>query len=101
MFGGFVANSRSPYATLKADDTSWGWNVGALFNVSDETKVGVSYRSTVKQELEGSLTVDGNPSLAANADVELPDTFSYSASATSSIRNGNCLGTFPGLAGVA
>ena len=76
----FVASSRSPYATLKADDTSWGWNVGALFNVSDATKVGVSYRSTVKQELEGSLTVDGNPSLAANADVELPDTFIFSVS---------------------
>lgn len=73
------------FATLDADDDSWGWNVGALFTVSDATKVGVSYRSKIKHELEGSLSVTGpNPvfntvgSSGANATVELPDTFIFS-----------------------
>jgi len=73
------------FATLDADDDSWGWNVGALFTVSDATKVGVSYRSKTKHELEGSLSVTGpNPvfntvgSSGANASVELPDTFIFS-----------------------
>lgn len=73
------------FATLDADDDSWGWNVGALFTVSDATKVGVSYRSKIKHELEGSLSLAGpNPvfnavgSSGANATVELPDIFIFS-----------------------
>ncbi len=73
------------FATLDADDDTWGWNIGALFTVSDATKLGVSYRSKIKHELEGSLTVTGpDPvfnavgSSGANASVELPDIFIFS-----------------------
>lgn len=70
-------------ATLNADNDAWGWNVGALFNVSPTTKVGVSYRSKIKHDLKGDLTVKGPAAGAsaalttgnARADVELPDTF--------------------------
>lgn len=70
-------------ATLDAGDNSWGWNAGALFTLSQSTKVGVSYRSKIKHELTGSLTVDGpaagaSPALttgSARARVDLPDTF--------------------------
>ena len=83
-FPGF--DLKNTFATLKADDSSWGWNAGVLFNVSEVTKVGLSYRSKVKHELEGSLSFSGdaagNPALGgrttssdASADVELPDTF--------------------------
>ncbi|MDX9839255.1 MAG: outer membrane protein transport protein [Azoarcus sp.] len=75
------------YATLDASSDAWGWNIGALFNVSDATKVGLSYRSSIKHELEGDLKVKGlaagaNAALTtgkAEADVELPDTFILSA----------------------
>lgn len=67
-------------ATLIAQDSSIGWNVGALFTLSQTTKVGVSYRSKIKHELKGDLKgagpaagLVGNNS--ASADVELPDTF--------------------------
>jgi long-chain fatty acid transport protein len=46
-------------ATLSAGDTSWGWNVGALFTLSPSTKVGVSYRSKIRHTLEGDLSVRG------------------------------------------
>ncbi len=70
-------------ATLSADNDAWGWNVGALFTLSPTTKVGVSYRSSIKHDLKGDLTVAGpaagaNAALttgAAKADVELPETF--------------------------
>ncbi|MBL8451908.1 MAG: transporter, partial [Zoogloea sp.] len=70
-------------ATLDAGDNSWGWNVGALFTLSPNTKVGVSYRSKIKHELKGSLAVSGpaagaSPALttgSAMARVDLPDTF--------------------------
>ncbi|WEN43498.1 Long-chain fatty acid transport protein [Thauera sp. GDN1] len=72
----------APLGTLEADDSSWGWNVGALFSVSDVTKVGVSYRSKIKHDLEGSLTVDSSGRVLMNppasASVELPDTFIFS-----------------------
>ena len=78
----------STFATLDADDDSWGWNVGALFNLSDATKVGVSYRSKIKHELKGSLEFSGTAAnrhplttgVSASADVELPDTFILSLS---------------------
>ena len=56
---------------LKGDDTSWGWNAGALFTLSPAMRVGVSYRSPIKYTLEGTL----NGSLPIRADVKLPDTF--------------------------
>ena len=78
-----VAALNRTSATLNASDNSWGWNIGALFTVSPSTKVGVSYRSKIKHELEGGLTVAGpaagaDPRLtsgSAKASVDLPDTF--------------------------
>jgi long-chain fatty acid transport protein len=76
---------------LKADDDSWGWNAGVLLNLSPSTKVGVSYRSSIKHKLDGSLTASGPAALAAfhvsqsgpaTADIELPETFIVSATQT-------------------
>lgn len=58
---------------LSVEDDSWGWNAGALFQVSRATRVGVSYRSAVKQNLDGNLS--GALNAPASAEVELPDTF--------------------------
>ena len=68
--------------TLSADDTNLGWNVGALFTLSPTTKVGLSYRSKVKHNLEGSLKTSGNfvSRTGASARVDLPDTFILSVS---------------------
>ena len=76
-------NVAGTSATLSADNDAWGWNVGALFTLSPTTKVGVSYRSSIKHDLKGDLSVSGpaagaNAALttgAAKADVELPETF--------------------------
>jgi len=82
-----VAALNTSYAKLDVDDDAWGWNVGVLFNLSDTTKLGMSYRSKVKHELTGDLTVSGaNPTLnaagtsKAKVDVDLPDTFIMSVS---------------------
>ncbi|MBR0567934.1 outer membrane protein transport protein [Azoarcus sp. L1K30] len=75
------------YATLDAASDAWGWNAGALFTLSAATKLGLSYRSSIKHELDGDLRVKGLAAGAsaalttgrASADVELPDTFILSA----------------------
>ena len=77
--------AASPLA-LDLKDDSWGWNIGALFTLSPETKVGVSYRSTVSYDLTGNIAVTGpnaainaGGSSGAKADLKLPDTFILSA----------------------
>jgi len=81
------------FAHLKLKDDAWGWNIGLLYQVTDATRVGLSYRSRIKFKADGSLDIrnDGvaippNPllppglpagivqGLPANATVELPDT---------------------------
>ncbi len=38
---------------LEGDDWSWGFNVGALVNLSPETRLGIHYRSKIEQDVEG------------------------------------------------
>jgi long-chain fatty acid transport protein len=56
--------------SLKGDDSTWGWNAGALFTLSPAMRVGLSYRSSMKYTLEGTL----NGATPVRADLELPDT---------------------------
>lgn len=88
-----VAPGTEGISTISGNDSAWGYNFGALFNISPETRVGVAYRSKVKYTLEGSVTFTSVPSalavhaiggpLVANGDVTLPitmpDTFSVSS----------------------
>jgi long-chain fatty acid transport protein len=72
---------------LTLDDWSWGWNVGALFTLAPQTKIGLAYRSKVKYETSGIVNANG-PSVQVNAasssnisaDIDMPDTFVISLS---------------------
>jgi len=77
-----TALAASSSKELDADDDSWNWNIGALFTVAPQTKIGVAYRSTTKYTLNGDISMSG-PSPAFNAaassgaktDVKLPNSF--------------------------
>jgi long-chain fatty acid transport protein len=77
---------------LEADDDGWGWNIGAMFQLSPATRLGISYRSEIDYELEGgvSTTSSGVPVAAASgparADATVPDMFSLSLAHTASDR---------------
>jgi long-chain fatty acid transport protein len=63
---------------LTLDDDAWGWNLGALINLSSETKLGLSYRSKVKYHTSGKIEISGplaSNSSDAKADITLPDVF--------------------------
>ncbi len=70
----------SPFGEISADSWAWGWNIGAMFNITPTSRLGISYRSEVKQDLEGNVTFVGVPApLAAlfpnggvKATVDLP-----------------------------
>lgn len=70
---GELTNSLS---RLTGDDTSWGWNAGALFTLSPAMRVGVSYRSAIQHTLEGQLS--GAVNAPVKADFKLPDTYTLS-----------------------
>lgn len=43
---------------ITGDDYSWGWNVGVLWDVDKNTRVGAQWRSSVKYDVSGNATFD-------------------------------------------
>lgn len=78
--------ARPVTGQVEGDDWAWGWNVGALFDFGQGTRVGLTYRSTISYTIEGDLTYNGAQSPAApvgqnvKAEIKLPDTFSVGLS---------------------
>jgi long-chain fatty acid transport protein len=83
-----AAAGREGTASVKGSDNAFGYNFGAMFKVAPDTRMGVSYRSSVKYHVTGNVTFSGvptatltgiSPALAAafadggvNLDIELP-----------------------------
>ncbi len=67
-------------ATIEGDDYSWGFNLGALWQLSDATRIGLAYRSEVDQKLEGTAQFSVVSALngPVTADLTLPDSASLS-----------------------
>lgn len=74
----FLSSTVLPVA-IEGDDTGWGYNFGLMFQPSEDTRVGLSYRSTVKFDLKGTFTL-GTTAIPITADIETPDTFSLAFS---------------------
>jgi long-chain fatty acid transport protein len=51
-------------ADVSGDDSSWGWNVGMLWQASEQTRVGVAYRSKIKYTVTGSANFS-NPTASS------------------------------------
>jgi long-chain fatty acid transport protein len=78
------ADGRS---AIEGDSWGYGFNLGALVELNDATRIGVHYRSEVEHDIEGDVRFDlPTPALAGvfsnagvKADVTLPASFSLSA----------------------
>jgi long-chain fatty acid transport protein len=99
QLGGPAGLSREGLGQVQGDDWSWGFNVGARVLIGDSARLGASYRSKVKHEIQGTATFNDSPSFLTSgplgalgtglnarfADgpvsgvVELPDTASVAA----------------------
>lgn len=77
-----AVSTSAPQGTLKGDDSAWGYNLGAMFQLSPSTRVGVSYRSAIKFKLEGTQNVASplNVDRAIRAELETPDSASLAVS---------------------
>lgn len=43
---------------IDADSIAWGWNVGMMWSPLENFRVGVSYRSQIRHDAEGDMTID-------------------------------------------
>jgi long-chain fatty acid transport protein len=81
LVGAIGGPGREGLVTLKGTDWAWGWNVGAQFDATPATRIGITYRSRIKVSFSGSVNYADRPlALAgalpdggADADVTLPD----------------------------
>jgi long-chain fatty acid transport protein len=67
-------------AAVKGDDYGWGFNLGALWQLSPSTRVGVAYRSEIDFDLEGDAHFSALPVLDGDvtAKTTMPDSASLS-----------------------
>ena len=85
---GLTPQGRDAAQQLTASDWGYGFNLGALFQISPDMRVGVSYRSQIKYTLSGTSTFSNVPAplntspqlqtSAATADLTVPDSASVS-----------------------
>lgn len=70
-------------AKLEGDDHAWGWNAGALVQITPSTRIGASFRSKINYDLTGDVRVTNaaGAAVVANpirASVTMPDSYSLS-----------------------
>ena len=64
---------------MSGSDTGYGYNLGAMFQLTPATRLGLTYRSKVDLQVEGHLEVPGM-NLPAEVAIDLPDSASLALS---------------------
>ncbi|MDO9366841.1 MAG: outer membrane protein transport protein [Methylotenera sp.] len=75
---------------VKGDDWGFGYNLGAIYQATVDSRIGIAYRSKLSQHLDGGVKfqhpaglsaplVAATPSGGGTADLTLPESFSVSA----------------------
>jgi len=67
-------------AELNADDIGYGFNLGLMIQATPNIRIGASYRSAIKYELEGTVAFSATPlgNGGVKADLKVPDSASLS-----------------------
>ncbi|WP_237218228.1 OmpP1/FadL family transporter [Rugosibacter aromaticivorans] len=71
-----VAAATQRIARLEGDDAAWSYNLGAMFQVSPDTRLGLAYRSRLKFHLDGKQDIQGVLNRNIKAELETPDNLS-------------------------
>jgi long-chain fatty acid transport protein len=50
------------FANVNGDDSAWGWDLGALWDITPDMRIGAHYRSTLQYTVSGQASFD-NPAL--------------------------------------
>jgi long-chain fatty acid transport protein len=68
---------------LNGNDSAWGWNVGALWQINKQTRIGASYRAAIKYTVSGSVNFSNPTALGT-----LPATLAPVGAALANAVNG-------------
>ncbi|WP_083251494.1 OmpP1/FadL family transporter [Acidihalobacter yilgarnensis] len=60
-------------ARVKGHDWAFGWNIGLIYNITPDTRLGLAYRAAVDHKLKGQVTYSHIPALLAS-NPQLADT---------------------------
>jgi long-chain fatty acid transport protein len=74
-------------AKMTGSDSAWGYNVGAMFTLSPQTRIGLSYRSVIKYTVTGDV-VFTNPTVVATAPITPFAAATFNAAIAASTANG-------------
>jgi long-chain fatty acid transport protein len=55
---------------VDASDDAWGWNVGLMWNITPDTRIGAHYRSSIKFDLSGNVNI-GLPTIPQTGNAQL------------------------------
>jgi len=79
---GFAGSAATGVLTLNADDIGYGANLGLLVQATPSTRFGLTYRSSIKYELEGTAGFSGTAGAllgsSVRADLRVPESASAS-----------------------
>jgi long-chain fatty acid transport protein len=77
-----VAAGVQRTAILKGDGDGWGWNIGTTIQLSEASRLGLTYRSKIKIDLQGTQYVVGVPGypISIRSTLETPDSASVALS---------------------
>lgn len=84
--------NASVKSEIDADSWAWGWNIGAMWMPLDNLRFGISYRSKVKHNAKGDLTIS-----SPSSDLQQV----LQANPALAVKVGSLIGTMPGEATVS
>lgn len=89
LAGGALGPNVEARNTTSVDGDVWGFNIGALFDITPATRVGIHYRSSLDYKLDGDTSFSNVPAAVAadprlsngnvKLDLQTPATLSFSA----------------------
>jgi len=59
----------SSTSAVEGDDDAWGWNLGVLWELDDNVRVGAHYRSSIDYHITGTVKFSNAALAAANGDI--------------------------------
>lgn len=85
---GVVGANSNGISTVSGSDSAWGYNLGALLDLSAQTRIGIAYRSKISYNLGGTASLANVPGVLlagglpetqpVSVAMTMPDTFSLS-----------------------
>ncbi|MBS0323817.1 MAG: outer membrane protein transport protein [Proteobacteria bacterium] len=87
LCGAGLLNNLEAQVNTKGSDWAWGYNLGAIFQINDKTRLGISYRSSTKYHVTGNVNTS-LPTVMAGGPISAPLAAGLNAQIAAGLANG-------------